>query len=145
VACEAAERWLSLGGDAAVSRKWLLPVWESMVANPVALNLAQRIRLARVLEQGFGLVDASPDVAWLSRIEVGQLANPRDAVLQYLAGMVCLRLNLWGKAQQLLRQSLLTLNHSDLTRDTWLALAYMAELRQDDQGAADAYREAAKR
>jgi HemY protein len=145
VACEAAERWLSLGGDAAVSRKWLLPVWESMVANPVALNLAQRIRLARVLEQGFGLVDASPDVAWLSRIEVGQLANPRDAVLQYLAGMVCLRLNLWGKAQQLLRQSLLTLNHSDLTRDTWLALAHMAELRQDDQGAADAYREAAKR
>lgn len=145
VACEAAERWLSLGGDAALSRKWLLPVWESMVANPVALNLAQRIRLARVLEQGFGLVDASPDVAWLSRIEVAQLANPRDAVLQYLAGMVCLRLNLWGKAQQLLRQSLLTLNHSDLTRDTWLALAHMAELRQDDQGAADAYREAAKR
>jgi HemY protein len=97
------------------------------------------------LEQGFGLADASPDTAWLSRIEAAQLANPRDAVLQYLAGMVCMRLNLWGKAQQLLKQSLMTLNHSELTRDTWLALAHMAELRQDDQGAADAYREAAKR
>jgi HemY protein len=145
VACEAAERLLSLGGDASLSRKWLSPLWETMVSAHDALNLAQRVRLARALEQGFGLADASPDTAWLSRIEAAQLANPRDAVLQYLAGMVCMRLNLWGKAQQLLKQSLMTLNHSELTRDTWLALAHMAELRQDDQGAADAYREAAKR
>ena len=145
VACEAAERLLQLGGNASVSRTWLLPVWEFMVRDHNALNLSQRIRLARVLEQGFGVAGDSPDALWLSRIESAQMANPRDGVLQYLAGMVCMRLNLWGKAQQLLRQSLLTLNHSELTRDTWLALAHMAELRQDDQGAADAYREAAKR
>jgi HemY protein len=145
VACEAAERLLQLGGNASISRAWLLPVWEFMVRDHNALNLSQRIRLARVLEQGFGVAGESPDALWLSRIESAQMANPRDGVLQYLAGMVCMRLNLWGKAQQLLRQSLLTLNHSELTRDTWLALAHMAELRQDDQGAADAYREAAKR
>ena len=145
VACEAAERLLQLGGNASVSRTWLLPVWEFMVRDHNALNLSQRIRLARVLEQGFGVAGDSPDALWLSRIESAQMANPRDGVLQYLAGMVCMRLNLWGKAQQLLRQSLLTLNRSELTRDTWLALAHMAELRQDDQGAADAYREAAKR
>ena len=106
---------------------------------------AQRIRLARALEQGFGLAGESPDALWLSRIESAQMSNPRDGVLQYLAGMVCMRLNLWGKAQQLLKQSLLTLHQSELTRDTWLAIANMAELRQDAQGAADAYREAAKR
>ena len=145
VACEAAERLLQLGGNASISRAWLLPVWEFMVRDHNALNLSQRIRLARVLEQGFGVAGESPDALWLSRIESAQMVNPRDGVLQYLAGMVCMRLNLWGKAQQLLRQSLLTLNHSELTRDTWLALAHMAELRQDDQGAADAYREAAKR
>ena len=109
------------------------------------LNLAQRIRVARALEQGFGLAGESPDALWLSRIESAQMSNPRDGVLQYLAGMVCMRLNLWGKAQQLLKQSLLTLHQSELTRDTWLAIANMAELRQDAQGAADAYREAAKR
>jgi HemY protein len=145
VACEAAARLLLLGGGASVSRQWLLPVWESMVGDHNALNLVQRIRLVRVLEQGFGLAGESPDTVWLSRIESAQMANPRDGVLQYLAGMVCMRLNLWGKAQQLLKQSLLTLNQSELTRDTWLALAQLAELRQDVQGAAEAYREAAKR
>jgi HemY protein len=145
VACEAAALLLLLGGGASVSRQWLLPVWESMVRDHNALNLVQRIRLVRVLEQGFGVAGESPDTVWLSRIESAQMANPRDGVLQYLAGMVCMRLNLWGKAQQLLKQSLLTLNQSDLTRDTWLALAQLAELRQDVQGAAEAYREAAKR
>ena len=145
VACEAAERLLVLGGDVAVSRQWVLPVWESMARDHEALSLTQRIRLARVLEQGFGIAGESHDAVWLSRIESAQMGNPRDAVLQYLAGMVCMHLNLWGKAQQLLKQSLLTLNHSELARDTWLALANMAELRQDGQAAAAAYREAAKR
>jgi HemY protein len=145
VACEAAERLLLLGGNALTSRAWVLPVWEFMVRDHNALNLAQRIRLARVLEQGFGLAGESPDALWLARIESAQMANPRDGVLQYLAGMVCMRLNLWGKALQLLKQSLLTLNQSELTRDTWLALANMAESRQDMQGAADAYRQAAKK
>ena len=40
----------------------------------------------------------------LGRIEAAQMANPRDAVLQYLAGVVCMRLSLWGKAQQMLKQ-----------------------------------------
>jgi HemY protein len=145
VACEAAERLLSLGGDVAVSRQWLLPVWDAMTRDHDALTMTQRIRLARVLEQGFGAAGETPDAVWLSRIESAQMGTPRDAVLQYLAGMVCMRLNLWGKAQQLLKQSLLTLKQSELTRDTWLALANMAELRQDVQGTTDAYREAAKR
>ncbi len=116
-----------------------------MVQGQDRLTLVQRIRLARVLEQGFGLEGRTPDAAWLSRIEAAQMGNPRDAVLQYLAGVVCMRLSLWGKAQQLLKQSLATLPKSDLTRDTWLALAFMAEQRQDAQAAADAYREAARR
>jgi HemY protein len=145
VACEAAERLLLLGGEVAVSRQWVLPVWERMLQGHDALTLVQRIRLARVLEQGFGPDGGTPDTVWLSRIESAQLGNPRDSVLQYLAGIVCMRLNLWGKAQQLLKQSLVTLPDSELTRDTWLALAHMAEQRQDVQAAAKAYREAAKR
>ncbi len=145
VAFEAAERLLSHGGDVALSRQWLLPVWDSMVQSYEALSLAQRVRLARVLERGFAATGGELDTAWLTRIETAQMANPRDAVLQYLAGVVCMRLRLWGKAQQLLKQSLSILHESELRRDTWLALAELAEQRQDAPAVAEAYREAAKR
>jgi HemY protein len=144
VAMEAAGRLLQLGGDAKLVRQWLLPVWSTMTTTGDALALAQRVRLVRVIEQSFGEGDAAPDSAWLSRIESAQLANPRDAVLQYLAGVVCMRLNLWGKAQQLLKQSLALLQDNGLKRDAWRALAQMAEQRQDTQAATEAYRQALK-
>jgi HemY protein len=128
-----------------LSRQWVLPVWDAMVQSHDALSLVQRVRLARVLERGFAATGGELDTAWLTRIETAQMGNPRDAVLQYLAGVVCMRLRLWGKAQQLLKQSLSLLHDVELRRDTWLALAQMAEQRQDAQAAAQAYREAAKR
>lgn len=145
VALEAAERLLSHGGEVAVSRLWLLPVWESMVQRTDALTLAQRVRLVRVLESGFSASDGAPDAEWLTRIETAQMSNPRDAVLQYLAGVVCMRLRLWGKAQQMLKQSVMMLQDVQLKRDGWRALAEMAEQRQDAKAATEAYKEAAKR
>ncbi|MBI2745982.1 MAG: heme biosynthesis protein HemY [Burkholderiales bacterium] len=145
VAFEAAERLLTHGGDVALSRQWVLPVWDAMVQSHDALSLVQRVRLARVLERGFAVTGGELDTAWLTRIETAQMGNPRDAVLQYLAGVVCMRLRLWGKAQQLLKQSLSLLHDAELRRDTWLALAQMAEQRQDALAAAQAYQEAAKR
>ena len=145
VAFEAAERLLAHGGAADISRQWLLPIWDAMLQKYEALTLAQRVRLARVLERGFAAPDGAPDAAWLSRIESAQMGNPRDAVLQYLAGVVCMRLSLWGKSQQLFKQSLAILEDSELARDTWLALAQMAEQRHDAVAAAQAYREAAKK
>jgi len=144
VAMEAAERLLAMGGDTAQSRQWLLPVWESMVQRSDALTLAQRVRLVRALERGFGQAEGAPDADWLTRIESAQMGNPREAVLQYLAGVVCMRLNLWGKAQQLLRQSLTLLQDSELKRDAWRALAELAEQRNDSKAATEAYREALK-
>ncbi len=145
VAFEAAERLLAHGGAVDLSRQWLTPIWEAMLQRHDALTLGQRVRLARLLERGFATPDGAPDAVWLSRIETAQMANPRDAVLQYLAGVVCMRLSLWGKSQQLFKQSLAMLQDSELARDTWLALAQMAEQRQDTVAAAQAYREAAKR
>lgn len=145
VAIEAAERLLAHGGEVALARQWLLPVWEAMVQRRDALTLAQRVRLTQVLERGFSVADGTPDAAWLTRIETAQMEHPGDAVLQYLAGVVCMRLRLWGKAQQMLKQSLSTLQDAELRRAAWLALAQMAEQRQDASAATDAYREAAKR
>jgi HemY protein len=145
VAIEAAERLLGLGGEVTVSRQWLLPVWDSMVKGEIEVTSTQKIRLVRVLELGFSAAEAAPDGQWLARIESAQAANPRDAALLYLAGVVCMRLKLWGKAQQMLKQSLHTINDAELRRDAWRALAALAEQRQDAIATAQAFREAAKR
>ena len=145
VALEAAERLLNQSGSVAIAREWLLPIWEGMAQRADTLTLTQRIRMVRLLERTFLDQDGAPDSQWLTRIESGQMQNPRDPVLQYLAGVVCMRLSLWGKAQQMLKQSLSLLRDAELRRDAWRALAELAEQRQDTAAASQAYREAAKR
>ncbi len=144
VAMEAAERLLQQGGDATLSRQWVLPVWNARVESPGALNVAQQVRLIRVLESGFRSAQTAPDSAWLTRIEAAQMRNPADPSLLYLAGVVCMRLELWGKAQQMLRQSIPMQPHGELKRDAWKALATLAELRGDAADAAKSWKQAAQ-
>ena len=144
VAIGAAHRLLQLGGDASLSRQWLLPVWEGLVARPPTVSAGQGVQLIDVLERSFVQAPDAPDAAWLTRIEQAQMRNPGDAALQYLAGMTCLRLQLWGKAQQLLKQSVPRLTDAALRRNAWRALAELAERRADADGATQAWREAAK-
>lgn len=144
VAVEAASRMLKLGGDVDLARSWLLPIWERLVGQAGALTDAQRISLIRVLESGFALASGAPEAAWLTRIEKAQMANPADAALQYLAGITCMRLQLWGKAQQLLKQSLPRLQDASLERNAWLALAELAERRGDVVASTQAWQNAAK-
>lgn len=135
VAIHAAQRLMALRGDAAQARDWLLPVWESQ--GELADSL--RIKLVCALEEGLESLDAS----WLARIEAAQRAQPRDANLQYLAGMACMKRQLWGKAQQLLTQAALGLQDPRLHRNAWRALAELAEQRQDAPAAAEAWKKAA--
>ncbi|MDD2918336.1 heme biosynthesis HemY N-terminal domain-containing protein [Rhodoferax sp.] len=141
VAGLAASRWLPLGGDQATALAWLLPVWERMVKAPNALSQSQKIALIRVLETAFaGAVDAT----WLARIERAQMAQPGDAVLQYLAGVACLQLELWGKAQQLISQALPRLHDHRLAASALLMLADLAQRQGDSARAADAWQQAAQ-
>lgn len=144
VALLAAERMLALGGELALAQQWLLPVWEQMVQPGTSVSPEQRRRLVQLLERCFAEAEGAPDAAWLTRIETAQLANPHDALLQYLAGMACMRLSLWGKAQQLLRQSLAQLREPPLRRNAWRAMARLAEQREDAAAAAEAWRNAAQ-
>ena len=142
VAIAAAQRLLALGGDVALSRLWLLPVWERMVQGAGALPDPQKVKLIETLERGFALSGGAPDAQWLTRIETAQLRSPGDALVQYLAGIACMHLQLWGKAQQLLKQSLPLLHHSALEQNAWLMLAALAEQREDASAATEAYRNA---
>ncbi|MBT2333739.1 heme biosynthesis protein HemY [Variovorax paradoxus] len=140
VAIHAAQRMVALRGDLALARGWLLPAWERMVSQPRGLGDTLRVKMARALEAGLDSVDGD----WLARIETAQRNNPRDPNLQYLAGMACMKRQLWGKAQQLLTQAGLGLQDTELYRRAWLALAELAEARGDEEQAAAAWKRAAQ-
>jgi HemY protein len=144
VAIVASRRLLKLGGDNALGRQWVLPVWEQMLLDSNYVTHTQRVHLIRVLESSFAQATGSPDGGWLVRIEKAQMAHPGDAALQYLAGITCMRLQLWGKAQQLLKQALPRLKDSGLERSAWQGLAELAEQRGDLETAAQAWQKAAK-
>lgn len=140
LAIHAARRLTSLNGDAALARNWLLPVWERMLDRTGGISDHLRIKLIEALESGL----ASVDGAWLARFEAAQMGNPRDANLQYLAGMACMNRQLWGKAQQLLGQAAMGLQDVGLTRNAWNALAQLADRRGDLETAAAAWKRAAQ-
>ena len=158
IAVRAARQLLSLDGEATLSRTWLLPVWEQMLQGVAAMVLPsdqsakqlgmqsltqdQCVGLVEALEQGFAHAADAPDADWLTRIEGAQLRYPGDPMLQYLAGMTCMHLKLWGKAQQLLTQSLPQLRNDRLARSAWLSLALLAEQRGDAQAATQALKRA---
>ncbi len=144
VATEAAARLLDLGGDPALSRQWLLPAWEHMVSRAGAVSSPQTVHLIRTLERGFASATGAPDPGWLARIESAQLRNPGDPVLQYLAGVTCMRLQLWGKANQLLTQALSRLQDTGLRRDAWRLVAELAQQNGDQDAATQAWRKAAQ-
>jgi HemY protein len=136
----AASRLMALHGDPELARSWLLQVWDSMMQPRSDLGDNLRIKLITVLEAGLDSIDAT----WLARIEAAQLSRPRDANLQYLAGMACLSRQLWGKSRQLLTQAAPALQDVTLHRNAWRALALLAEQREDEAAAAQAYKRAAQ-
>jgi HemY protein len=140
-ACLAAERFLLLAGEQATALAWLLPVWERMLTVPDGLMPSQKISLVQVLETAF---DSTVDSVWLARIEQAQMAQPGDAVLQYLAGVACLHLALWGKAQQLIKQALPRLHDHRLAARAWMMLADLAQRQGDAEHAAAAWQQAAQ-
>lgn len=139
LAIHAAQRLMLLGGDSSVARQWLLPVWQRLVDPTDTLPDHLALKLVRALASGMEDVDST----WLARIESAAQANPRDTRLQYLAGMACLKRQLWGKAQQLLTQSTQQLQDAGLRRNAWLRLAELAERRGDMAAATQAWKHAA--
>lgn len=136
----AASRLMALHGDADVVRSWLLQAWDRIMQPGSSVSESLRIKLIAVLEAGFDSLDAD----WLARIEMAQRGRPRDATLQYLAGMACLNRQLWGKARQLLSQAAPALQDATLQRNAWRALAALAEQREDEAAAAQSYKRAAQ-
>lgn len=145
LAAEAALSFLSLGGAGATARPWLQAVWEplqSPKSSPWTPD--QLARMVQALEATLVDAQASDARTWLARVETAQQARPHDPFWQYLAGMLYLRHQLWGKAQGLLSQSVKGLQAPALKRQAWCALAELAEQRQDVPAATAAWKQAAQ-
>lgn len=142
LAIEAAQRLLQLNQDTTLALQWLQPAWEQMIASRPPWP-QWSLKLVQVMEAAFSARTTTPDPEWLRRIETQQQSQPADPLLQYLAGVLCMKLSLWGKAQSLIQQSLGQLKSPDLRRKAWRALAELAEQRSDAQAAAQAWRCAA--
>ena len=143
LAAEAAMRLVALGGSSAVARPWLQPLWASLQSQQSNWTSDQLTRMVQAMEASAADVRAADARQWLARVETAQQAQPQDARWQYLAGMVCLRHQLWGKAQSLLAQAVKGLQAPALKRQTWCALAELAEQRQEPEAAAQAWKQAA--
>jgi HemY protein len=117
------------------ARAWLQTAWD----NYPSLGDSAQSRLVQALEATLETIDT----AWLGKIEAAQRQLPRDGRLQYLAGMACMKRELWGKAQQLLTVATEDLKDEPLKRSAWRALALLAEHRGDAAAAAKAWRSAA--
>ena len=140
IALHAAQRLAQLGGEPAQVRAWLLPIWERQVHRKSStLGDDQSLKLLRVLQANLQELDA----AWLARIEAASQAQPQEPRLQYLSAMACLQRQLWGKAEQLLRQAAPRLSEPSLRANAWAALAQLAEQRDDAEAASQAWKQAA--
>ena len=117
------------------ARQWLQTVWD----NYPSLSDPAQSRIVHALEATFDTIDTT----WLGKIEAAQRQLPNDGRLQYLAGMACMKRELWGKAQQLLTAATGDLKDEPLTRSAWRALALLAENRGDAAAAVKAWRHAA--
>lgn len=144
LAVQASGHWLRLGGDPVRARAWLQPVWEAQLAATPPAPQDERARVVQALNTTFKDASSADERAWLARIENAQRLRPSDALLQFLAGMACLRHQLWGKAQTLLGQAVKGLEDGALQHSAWVALAELAEQREDTEAALQAWKQAAQ-
>jgi HemY protein len=144
VASQAVLRWLQLAGDPQTARSWLQDLWTLVQSSNRPWSSDQLLGVVQALDACLPSVDAPDALVWLTRLESAQQAQPRAAHLQYLAGMLCLRHRLWGKAQGLLTQATKSLESPALKRKAWMGLAELAEQRQDAFEAAGAWKQAAQ-
>ena len=143
IAIHAAYKLSTLHGNAQQVTDWLLPAWHELISASGGLDSIDSVRCAELIDT-LERILTSQDMAWLEKIEKAQLANPRDARLQYLAGMACKSHQLWGKAQQQLVHAAPLLKDRNLQRRAWCALAELAEQRGEQNVAASAWKKAAQ-
>lgn len=142
LAIQAAQHWLVLKGDPVLARTWLQPIWLQLQKEPQKISKLQELKLIQTLDSSFSGADNQDEKDWLISIEAAQKGNPRNPMLQFLAGRLCLKRQLWGKAQVLLAQAAPLLQDPGIRRQAWRSLAELAEQKDDLPAALQALKKA---
>ena len=142
VVLHAAQRMMTLSGQAQPVMPWLTPLWNRMVQQPDSHTPGMRQRVVQTLS--VALLSLPPDADWLASIDRARQAYPRWVELQYLAGMVCWHHALWGKAQQMLEMAAPHLVQPELQRQAWRTLAQLAEQKTETARAQSYWKRAAE-
>ena len=123
-------------GAAADARLWLRPQWEALAR----LGVREREVVAQAL---VAALDGLP-ADWLPLLEAALASLPQDAAVAYTAGRALAQRQLWGRARRLL-EGVTRMGDApaELRRESWRALAAIAENEGDSARAADCYRAAA--
>jgi HemY protein len=103
------------------------------------LSESRRAKVLLILDDECGRHPAQ----WIGPVDKALAQKPNDAGLQFLAGRVFLRQQLWGKAQAQLALASKSLQDAKLLRRTWRGLAELAEQRDDPEAALSAWKQAA--
>ena len=111
-------------GAAQDARAWIRPLWEQLKE----FSSEERAELAQAL--GAALVGVGPD--WLPRLESAQAQFGREPALAWVLGLALAELQLWGKANQVLRAAAADAQlPTVLRRQAWVRLAELAALGED--------------
>jgi HemY protein len=108
-----------------------------------ALKAGWDDRLVRAYRDSAGPAGSPTLLAQIESCEAWLKERPNDAELQLTLGALCLRQQLWGKAQLYLEQALSNVTEADRVRETHLKLAQMHEALGQEQEAAGHFRLAA--
>jgi HemY protein len=125
-------------GLAADAARWLAAADRGASAAALLEDALEHAWDPRLIE-AYGQIDAPPYRERIEKCEVWLRERPNDAVLLRCLGRLCMREQLWGKAEQYLAESAAIQPHPE----TSLARAQLAEFTDDSAAAREHYRDAA--
>lgn len=125
-------------GLAADAARWLAAADRGAIAARLLEEAIEDQWDPRLVE-AYGQIDAPPYRERIEKCEAWLATRATDAVLLQCLGRLCMREQLWGKADRYLTESARARPHPD----TSLARAQLAEFTEDDAAARQHFRDAA--
>ncbi|MBB5206024.1 HemY protein [Inhella inkyongensis] len=132
-----AAQQMALWGAAQEARAWIRPLWEQMKD----FSGEERAELGRAL--GAAMAGIGPD--WLPRLEAARTQFGREPTLAWVLGLALAEMQLWGKANQVLRSAAADDQlPTAQRRQAWVRLAELAALGEDSEQRLECLEQAAR-
>ena len=140
----AAEKMLNLKGNTQEISNLLKNTWFKVMELDPTDQISFQIPLVLLIGRMLSVSEQNIKNDWIPIIEAAQQKNLADPVLQYLMGLACIYMELWGKAQIFFSRLEDRIEDKRLQRLIFIAQGELADQRSDVTQAAFAWRKAAQ-